>query len=229
VGERLARIEYDPIYHYPSFMYFDNTQAIDDERSLRVTAFEVLPEASPEGYATAVAQATLTNEPLPTVTPAASQAIPTVTPAAIPQFDVIPLSPTTPQGDLSAWLDDADARWSALGVDSYRLTLSETTPWDGRDLTLEVRDGRPQLLEANCHPGWMSGPCEVWSVDTHSYTIPGLLERLREAALVGSSQWMRTRAFPFGFFTTILTITTKNRRLSSRGSFYCGKRNPMRY
>lgn len=189
-GERLARIEYDATYHYPTLISLDDTQLVDDERILRVTAFQALPAGatSPDGYATAVAQATLTSAVIPTVSPVASEVVPTATPYTPPQVYPLTFSPVAPAGDLNAWLDDAEARWNAQGVDSYTLTLSETTPWNGLDLTLQVRDGRPVWLEASCHLGWMRGPCDVYSLDSWTYRIPELLERLREAALVDDAR-----------------------------------------
>jgi len=54
-GERLANIEYDPTYHFPTLIVEDDPQVYDDEHILRVTAFEELSvdEMSPEDTLTA--------------------------------------------------------------------------------------------------------------------------------------------------------------------------------
>jgi hypothetical protein len=175
-GDRLANVEYDPTYHFPSSIFEDDPQIYDDEHGLRVTAFEALPSgaASLDRFATSTEDVTAISTPA--ALPSARQAYP------------VALSPATLEGDINSWLDDATARWNALGVDSYWLTLAETTAWNGFELTMEVRDSALVRLEASCHPGWMRGPCDLSSLNASQYTIPALFERAREVAGVASAE-----------------------------------------
>jgi hypothetical protein len=161
VGEILARVEYDPTYHFPMLITVNDPDLIDEEYAIRVTAFEVLVDNEPGTFVTEMPQIT------------------TTTPVKIVPLT---LNPAAPNGDLADWIDEAEARWDAQEIDAYQLTLVETNPWNGMDITLEVQGGYVKTLEVTCHPGWMGGPCEVWTIDAQRYTVPGLLEQLREAA-----------------------------------------------
>jgi hypothetical protein len=161
-GEILSNVEYDPNYHFPTRIAVNDPDTIDEEHALNVTQFEVLPDSETDTFVTVTPQANTATTPVKTVP--------------------LSLNPVTPEGNLVSWIDDAEARWNAAGINAYRLTLADTNPWNGLDITVEVREGYVKTLEVTCHPGWMGGPCEVWTINAPLYTVPGLLEQLHEAS-----------------------------------------------
>jgi hypothetical protein len=174
-GSRLANIEFDPLYHYPSHILLDNPQALDDESWLRVLLFE--PLAAPEETtgdlgATQVANSTPDG---PAIVPADS---------STSYSEPVGLNAEVVEDDLEAEIDRGEALWNALGVDSYALWLTESGVWNAIHLAITVLDGKVVSLSAQCERGWMGGPCELWSIDTTNYTMPGLFTRARQAAQV---------------------------------------------
>src|SRR5215207_3944738 len=111
-GSRLATIEFDPRYHYPSHILLDNPQALDDESWLRVLLFE--PLAAPEETtgdvsATQVANSTPDG---PAIVPADS---------STSYSDPVGLNAEVVEEDLEVAIDRGEALWNVLGVDSYAL------------------------------------------------------------------------------------------------------------
>jgi hypothetical protein len=89
------------------------------------------------------------------------------------------------------------AAWEKLGIESYHIVIQDAGVWSIMNVELWVVDGRVQRLQADCQPGLVGMPCQLFPIEPHLFEIGELFNRVRSSgARLANVEYDPTYHFP---------------------------------